>query len=97
MTPEGDLAGADGIVVPIGSVAVLATQCDQLPHPQVGFINAHVPAADSRLITLAEVVMHIGSDTLGGVVGDADANVSVLHVHFLPFCSLLGQLYLIIL
>lgn len=92
-TVEGDMAFTDGVVVPIGVVGILRTQLDQFPHQLVSFVHRQlIPGGHTRMYTIIPVVMDFRLDSLGGVVGNGDAQKSVLHVRFLPFCSLLEHL-----
>ena len=95
-TIEGDPALADSVVEPIDGVGILCAQLDQFPHQLVSFVHRQlIPGGYTRVYTvIAKVVdfrFHINLGAI--VVGDGDAHVSLFHVHFLPFCSLLEHLY----
>ena len=93
LAPEGDFPGGDGIVEPVSLVGVLAAQFDQLPHQLISFGRGQlVPRGRIGIIASGTEVVDIGSNTGMGIVGDADVDVSLFHVRFLPFCSLLGTL-----
>lgn len=80
-TPEGDLAFTDGVVEHIRLVGVLATELDQLPHQLIGFSYGQlIPSRNCGMDAIVTVVMDFGSETLGIVVGDADAQISLFHV-----------------
>jgi len=90
-SPEGDMALTDGVVELIGAVSVLRTQLDQFPHQLVSFVHRQlIPSGHTRMHTIITVVVDFRLNPLSRVVGDGDAQKSLVHVRFLPFCSSLG-------
>lgn len=78
--PEGNMALADGVVVHIGVVGVLGAELDQFPHQLVGFIHRQlIPGGHTRMHTIITVIVDFRLDPLGGVVGDGDAQISLIH------------------
>lgn len=91
--PEGDSAHADSVVEDIGGIGVFSAQLDQLPHQPIGLIHGQlIPSRDSGVDAIVAIVMNFRLQVrLGAIVmGDADAQISLFHVCFLPFCSSLG-------
>ena len=71
-SPEGDLALTDSVVEHISPIGVFTAELDQLPHQPIGFIYGQlIPSRDGRMVSIVAIVVNIGSDAFGGVVGDA--------------------------
>ena len=82
------MALADAIVVGVGAEGILTAKLNQLPHQHVGFFNGQLVEGGSiGPLAIIAIVMHFGLHGLGGVVGDGDADVSLIHGVYLPFCS----------
>ena len=87
------MTGANRIIIHIRGIAVLAAQFDQLPHQLIGLKGGQlIKGGYARMGIVTTVVMNYGIQILDVVVGNGDADESLIHVPFLPFCSLLGTL-----
>ena len=83
--PEGNPALADGVVVAVRLELVLATEFNQLPHQPIGFgYGQLVPGRGFGMDTIIAVVMDFrrNVDFGGVVVGDGDADESLVHVPY---------------
>lgn len=93
LTEVSYVALANGVVVGVGAEGILSTEPDQLPHHHIGFLNCQLIEGGSiGPLAVVAIVVHFGLHELGGVVGDGDADVSLIHGVYLPFCPLLGHL-----
>lgn len=91
--PEGDMTLADGVVELVGVVGVLRTQLDQFPHQLVSFVHRQlIPGGHTRMYTIITVIVDFRLDPLGGVVGDGDAQISLIHVLYFLSVPLLEHL-----
>lgn len=87
------MTGANRVIIHIRGIAILTAQLDQLPHQLISLKGGQlIKGGYARMRIVIAVEVNYGIQSLDVVVGNGDADESLIHVPFLPFCSLLGTL-----